>query len=857
MYGSPRAITAAISQINAVDLTRRSPSYENRLSKYSRRGFEVYWPQLDRSRVDPTIFERNFARTQGLARLLVLEKLPKSSEREAYMNQRRSERGRPTIDSYHRNQYKLRGNIKAEYEDETAEWVEEDEVSNYHTFTIPYGEKFHAKKIEKLLYTKDLLLNAEWNKPKEREVNLHRHPAFFGRVEDVIQDCCLFCPKPVTEEDIKVAEEESKIYVSGVITFIKDDPGRQAIGSFNPITDQDWTEMAYVGNTARLCQAIVEHDYEHVQDWLAGEDADVNRRDYTGRTPLQLAILSSTPEIVKLLVDSGARMISRLADGRTAIHLAAQAGNVEMIKVLMDKSEENEAVEMEKEDRRKEAASATKDEPSEEKKVVIADRTAATESKTDESTNEDADEDIDMLEDEDDGSFDEDHDMQSATTGSFIKVDKKEADEEHENLPEDNVEDPDIIDINVLSWDLPCTPLHFAIMYGHIDAVKALVQDHGADVLLPVKFTKGQYDSSQHALMTLTLALTLPRGKSEEMAKTLLDLGASCAQADMDHHTVFQSYAAETLELINVLFKNDMASVNRVLNHLVTGNQRYYKSVNNPLIEAIRNNKPDIALRLLEAGSKNSITFGDWVKAYETQHSDWLSAESSSNEDSFKKQVEQPVTLALKWCLPEIALKLLEDGADVNTLTTEAQEEVSSMERGWSYGHNNPCTVLDLVRLKLTELQEYEGETEYSIKSGPPLPLKEDSFYMSPYQDEIVDETFKTYKAWTAKTQLDGAKSEYEMEKERYEKRVKELNEVDGAAEKKEKIKELIAQLEKVEAFALEKGAKTLKELYPKWTGTERTSYNRQPAARKEFEVNFSFRVGDLTDERKEGYIKL
>lgn len=29
-------------------------------------------------------------------------------------------------------------------------------MSNYHTFTIPYGVKFHAKKIEKLCYTKDL-----------------------------------------------------------------------------------------------------------------------------------------------------------------------------------------------------------------------------------------------------------------------------------------------------------------------------------------------------------------------------------------------------------------------------------------------------------------------------------------------------------------------------------------------------------------------------------------------------------------------------------------------------------------------------------------------------------------------------
>lgn len=94
VYASPRAIAAYMTQTNTIDLTRRSPSYENRLSKYSHRGFEVYWPLLDRSRIDPTIFERSFGRTVGLARLLVLEKLPSSTDREAYVDQRRAERGR-------------------------------------------------------------------------------------------------------------------------------------------------------------------------------------------------------------------------------------------------------------------------------------------------------------------------------------------------------------------------------------------------------------------------------------------------------------------------------------------------------------------------------------------------------------------------------------------------------------------------------------------------------------------------------------------------------------------------------------------------------------------------------------------
>ena len=120
---SPRALAAYMTQVNTVDLTRRSPSYENRLAKYAGRGFEVYWPSLDRSRVDPTIFERSFTRTEGLARLLILEKLPKNQDREAYLDQRRAERGRPAANRSRMRRKLIPGNIKNDYENEVAEWV--------------------------------------------------------------------------------------------------------------------------------------------------------------------------------------------------------------------------------------------------------------------------------------------------------------------------------------------------------------------------------------------------------------------------------------------------------------------------------------------------------------------------------------------------------------------------------------------------------------------------------------------------------------------------------------------------------------------------------------------------------------
>lgn len=470
VYCTPRALQSYITQINHIDLSRRSPSYENRLSKYGHRGFEVYWGSLDRSRVDPTIFERSFRRTLGLARLLVLERLPTSASRDDYVQKRREERGRPVVNTYRRQLGSLIGNIKDAHEDEVAEWESEEAatISNYNTFTIPYGPRFNAKKIEKLCYTRDLLLNAQWNQPDDRKVYLHRHPAFFGRFEDVAEDCCGFCPKPETDAEKEIAEDEAKTFVSGRISFLKDDPGRQQIGSFNPLTDDDWTEMGYIGNTARLCLAIADGDAEAVEDWLAQDGSDPNTRDHTGRTPLHLAVMTSTPEIVRLLVDAGARLIARIADGRTALHLAAQRGDIEIIKILMNKSNANEAEEDEKVNRRRRLSVDTP--------MRDADDPNPAENESSDS-DEDSDSDSDGEMVDDDESEDE---ARSFATGSFVKVKSKKkssgAEDPLNDGTEDNNDEPDFYDINTLSWDVPCSALHYAIFSGHDAVVKLLCQ---------------------------------------------------------------------------------------------------------------------------------------------------------------------------------------------------------------------------------------------------------------------------------------------------------------------------------------------------------------------------------------------
>lgn len=142
-------MSAFVTQANVIDLTRRSPSYENRLAKYAHRGFEVHWPHLDRSKIDPTIFERSFSHVNGLARLLVMEKLPTTFDRHMYLDKRRRERDRPSGTAYFSSDYG--GNLKEKQPEDIAEWVDDEDVSNYHTFTIPYGPNYTARKVFEFL----------------------------------------------------------------------------------------------------------------------------------------------------------------------------------------------------------------------------------------------------------------------------------------------------------------------------------------------------------------------------------------------------------------------------------------------------------------------------------------------------------------------------------------------------------------------------------------------------------------------------------------------------------------------------------------------------------------------------------
>ncbi|KAF8453305.1 hypothetical protein BGX38DRAFT_1259120, partial [Terfezia claveryi] len=534
-------------------------------SPRAHRGFEVYCDFLDRSRIDPTIFERSFARTVGLARLLVLERLPNAVDREEYGDKRRVERGGAPRRPWRRDHK----NLKGELDDEIPEWQFEEAVSGYNTFTISYGKVYNAKKIERMFYAKDILLNAEWNennRPPIREVKLHPHPVFLGTVAEIAQDCCGYCPTPETDEEKAVSEEESKRYVSGRVVFLQDDPGRQEIGSFHPLDADDYTNMAYISDSEILFNAIVNND------------------------------------VFKALIDGGARMIARLQDGRTALHIAAARGQNDFVNVLLRKSEANEEEKLEKED-----------------KLRIPTECAT--------------EEVDVSDSEDYAASKDCEKTSAGHSFVKVKRKEKEASDDslaEENPEEPDILDVNALDWYF--GMAPLHHAILVGSENQEVVLETLVSSFGADVLLPIKL-KPNPGMEPKLILTLTLPLTLPtKDKVTSVLSTLLRIGASCAQANSVNNATALHYAValnraypvgmsdiSPAEVLDVILRVDGPAARGVMNNLASntpdwcGKSTHANLVESPLMTAISLSDKLAVLKLLQNGASSTASYQDYL----------------------------------------------------------------------------------------------------------------------------------------------------------------------------------------------------------------------------------------------------
>ena len=280
--------------------------------------------------------------------------------------------------------------------------------------------------------------------------------------------------------------------------FIEEDPGRQSIsGSFNPICEGEWSETAYIQATAKFFGAISKNDVITVTQ-IIKDGEDVNRRDYVGRTPLHVAIISNSVECANILIDAGARMTARLVGGRTSLHLAAQMGQTSLVKKMLARSAYNEAKSAEK----------PKTEEVEEN-LEVAERV--------------------RMSSEDDWSSESDDD-----DGKPIRKAPMKTDPENDSDPfEDDNKTPDILDISNPDWDFGITPLGYAILSGSLEIVDVLLVA-GADP----NHATGAKDSDPLHPLTLTM-YTRDEEHAAKIAERLVAAKAISSTANKNLLTIF------------------------------------------------------------------------------------------------------------------------------------------------------------------------------------------------------------------------------------------------------------------------------------------------------------------------------
>ncbi|KAI9217735.1 hypothetical protein BC828DRAFT_390400 [Blastocladiella britannica] len=583
VYCTPRTHMALVTQTNSVDMSRRSPTYESRLAKYAQRGYQVRVPGLRRDLIDPQVYERPFQQVRGLSRLLLFEALGDADDRQRFTAIRRHRKDRPTGTYYTRHGRNRWNRANAN------ELLDAFNTSDYQSVFIPYGAEYNAARTVRILNNKDRNFNNAWFLRK-RGVAVHQHACFFGDMDEIMHDACGKCPVPVTEKDRKDIEG----FVHGVLEFIELDPGRQAIGSFHPITEEEWSADTYV-DPARtpLFAAVAQGTVDQFDALLSSAKLVdmIDRRDHVGRTLLHLAVMCGRLDMVARLLDLGARVSTPLADGRLPLHLATEYGLLDIAKLLWERQLFNAS-----------SSSSSSSSPS----------SSSPSSSSSEAT--------------------------AAKSGEDFPDNNDPSNDGLQQQPEKGC---DTHSIDHRDWDYNMTPLHYAVLYGHVHIVKWLIASCGANPKLPFRCKASWQASDTWDPLSLTM-LTPSRAAGGAIAHLLLEHGATATVG-----CLFLCVDYDNMAFFKMLVDFDPAVITNKDENMV---QKLFD-------KALADNKPAFVAETIARGATAHFTVEDLMRRDGTDR--------AAAEDTLGYFAPLAIAvLSRRNPMPEIVRLLLDAGAE-------------------------------------------------------------------------------------------------------------------------------------------------------------------------------------------------
>jgi hypothetical protein len=195
--------------------------------------------------------------------------------------------------------------------------------------------------------------------------------------------------------------------------------------------------------------------------------------------------------------------------------------------------------------------------------------------------------------------------------------------------------------------------------------------------------------------------------------------------------------------------------------------------------------------------------------------------------------------------MPKTIEDLLAHGADSNTLERSAHNVVQNPQNArYSWAES----LLDIIQKKLRELRAWKEPTHNRPKK--PEELRDEESYTRDFPPG-------TYAYWTALSNYQATKRDNDKEWDTWEKYTTPKPE-DGLEQKKAAIAKLIQELEHAEKTLIAAGGKTFVQLYPDIPAREEPQQHVFPDPKPTFyETALRFRVPDLNDAKKDGYLIL
>jgi len=675
VYITPRAHRALVTGRNTVDMLRRSPSYEYRLWKYSKRGYDIEVPQLDLSKVDPQIYEKRLSKSHGLTRLLLLFNIGRDEESKEYTNKLRKHRGRPekrenTMFNERIGGYYLNKRSKEQLS------IGAD-LSDYSAIFLPWGPGWKARDIAKIMLNKDYIMNSEEYDPNKKYPT---HPCFMGTMEEVIVDCEMYtnekyCFKSDGSKKVidfeKIGMNETEIreyydrYVIGDLRWKTLNPGEQRVGSFHPINDDEWIGSTYVSYDAlSIHHAVVNGDCKTLEGLLKDVDSDtLNRKDPNGRTALHLAVIHGDIECMRLLMRSEIRLAYKMNDGRSAFHLACQYGNLQMVEELYEYGLEINKRELEK------------------------------------------------IEGDDHDEEKEDEDDIYSCVRKIIENNKKLREAKRlkndENYKmEKALEQPDYFDPNEADWDNFMTPAVYAIVFNHLDILKFLYDKVRRRVFdrWEVRTDSYSYYSSDHRDV---LNVAIKCGYID-IIKFMLDNGFY-----VTNEHVLKAVNSMNLDIIkmfvtsknvNELFKPQNGEYVYILSY-------FFKKISKTDHET----QMSIYRYLIECGSLTHYDFKHFSSSplfAGIQYYGYSYNYKPTDRQKLRSKINQPLNFILNITNFELIDKFLQDNVGYNN---------------WLFvnNNNNPLTILDFVNTLIANHKKKLADIDREPNPEPKLTFED------------------------------------------------------------------------------------------------------------------------------------